>query len=78
MGGKHSLNMNFSDLPPDTLVHDIVYTPLYTDMLVEAQKRGNPVVTGIGMLLHQAREGFKHWHGLLPDVTPELQEMVMA
>ena len=33
---------------------------------------------GIGMLLHQARPGFDAWFGLLPEVTAELRDYVLA
>jgi len=76
MTGKPKLEIDLSKLHSRALVHDIVYAPLMTDLLLQAQKRGNPVVTGIGMLLHQARPAFAHWHGVLPEVTPELTELV--
>ena len=45
---------------------------------MDAKARGNPIVTGIGMLIHQARPAFKEWFGVLPDVTPELQQKVLG
>ncbi|MCK5547216.1 MAG: shikimate dehydrogenase, partial [Rhodospirillaceae bacterium] len=39
--------------------------------------RGNPVVDGIGMLLHQARPGFHLWFGQDPEVTPQLRAHVL-
>ncbi|MCK5284897.1 MAG: shikimate dehydrogenase, partial [Alphaproteobacteria bacterium] len=50
--------------------------PLYTNLLNQAKDRGNPIVTGIGMLIHQARPAFKSWFGYLPEVTKELQDLV--
>lgn len=49
-------------------VYDIVYRPLFTPLLLQAQKRGLPVVTGLGMLLHQARPAFQAWFGVMPIV----------
>ena len=65
-------------LPPDALVNDLVYTPLETPLLAAARTRGNPVVDGLGMLLHQARPGFEAWFGVAPRVTAELRAVVMA
>lgn len=78
MTGKDRLDMDITALPPAALVNDIVYAPLHTDLLRTARERGNRIVTGIGMLLHQARPGFKLWHGILPDVTPELCDKVLS
>ena len=55
---------------------DIVYKPLKTDLIKAAEEKGNPYVTGIGMLLHQARPAFKEWFGIMPDITNELSEQV--
>ncbi len=43
-----------------------------------ARARGNPVVDGLGMLLHQARPGFSAWFGVDPEVTEELRAFVLA
>lgn len=77
MTGKPSLTFDLRHLPKDALVCDIVYKPLYTDLLKNAQARGNPVVTGIGMLLHQARPAFREWFGVLPEVDGELQQKIL-
>ena len=58
MQGQTPLDIDLNELPTDALVNDIVYAPLMTDLLTQAQMRGNKVVTGIGMLLHQARPAF--------------------
>lgn len=75
--GKPPLEISLDGLNSGALVCDIVYAPLYTDLLKAAQRRGNPVVTGIGMLLHQARPAFRKWFGILPDVDEELRKMVL-
>ncbi|MGH1456325.1 MAG: shikimate dehydrogenase [Alphaproteobacteria bacterium] len=77
MTGKPPLAVDISRAPQNALVTDIVYAPLMTDLLVAADKREMQVVTGIGMLLHQARPGFELWNGVLPDVTAEIEELVL-
>jgi shikimate dehydrogenase len=76
--GQAPLDMPLMPLPPTALVYDIVYVPLMTRLLTDAQKRGNPIVDGIGMLLHQARPGFAAWFGREPEVTPELRKFVLG
>ena len=41
-------------LNPNTVVCDIVYEPLMTQFIQQAQRRGCKVITGIDMLVHQA------------------------
>lgn len=77
MAGQPPLDLDLRALPRSAVVTDIVYTPLLTPLLTEAKARGNRVVDGLGMLLHQARPGFAAWFGVEPEVTAELRRVVL-
>jgi shikimate dehydrogenase len=76
MAGEPALDVELASLPTQAVVNDIVYVPLETPLLAAARRRGNRIVDGLGMLLHQARPGFKAWFGVDPEVTPELRAHV--
>ena len=78
MRGQPPLVLTLDALPRTALVTDVVYTPLITPLLALAQARGNPVVDGLGMLLHQARPGFRAWFGVDPEVDDDLRAVVAA
>lgn len=78
MGSNPALDLNLTRLPVTALVSDVVYIPLETPLLAAARARGNHVAGGLGMLLNQARPAFKRWFGLMPEVTPELLQVVKA
>jgi shikimate dehydrogenase len=78
MAGQLPLEIDLSALPKEAVVDDIVYVPLETDLLRQARARGNAVVDGIGMLLHQARPGFEAWFGRAPEVDATLRDFVLA
>jgi shikimate dehydrogenase len=78
MTGKENLDIDLEALPADAVVADIVYSPLETKLLAAARARGNHVVDGLGMLLHQAVPGFERWFGVRPEVTPALRAHVVA
>jgi len=78
MAGQPPLDLALSALPGDAVVNDIVYAPLETPLLAAARARGNRVVDGLGMLLHQARPGFAAWFGVAPQVTAALRDFVLA
>jgi shikimate dehydrogenase len=78
MEGQPSLELKTQRLNLDALVADIVYTPLETAFLEQARLRGNPVLGGLGMLLHQAVRGFELWFGVKPEVTAELYALIAA
>ncbi len=77
MTGKSPLELSLEYLPANALVSDIVYVPLMTDLLKDAQACGNPIVTGIGMLLHQAVPAFEAWFGIRPQVDDTLVKQIM-
>lgn len=72
------LDLRLDALPVSAAVHDIVYAPLETALLKTARERGNKTVDGLGMLLYQAQKAFQIWHGITPEVTPELRAQVLA
>jgi shikimate dehydrogenase len=77
MEGKSELRVPLDGLRPETVVTDIVYTPLQTELLRTAQLAGCRTVDGLGMLLHQAAPGFERWFGKAPEVDLELRKAVL-
>jgi len=56
-------------LPPDLLrpglmVYDLVYNPLRTRLVEEAESRGARAVSGLGMLVYQGALSFEMWTGI--------------
>ncbi|MBV1756625.1 MAG: shikimate dehydrogenase [Dethiosulfatibacter sp.] len=50
-------------LRKDLLVADIVYNPIRTKILIEAEKIGCLTLSGVGMFINQGAEAFKIWTG---------------
>jgi len=48
------------------VVFDIVYNPVKTLLLREAEAAGAKTITGVGMLVHQGAEAFKIWTNRSP------------
>jgi len=48
-------------LTPDLLVMDIVYAPLKTRLLIDAEKAGCRTINGLSMFIHQAAFQFELW-----------------
>ncbi|MES2945003.1 MAG: shikimate dehydrogenase [Pseudomonadota bacterium] len=78
MHGNPALELDLDVLPPHALVSDVIYVPIETPLLAAARQRGNPTVNGLGMLLNQARPAFNAWFGVMPEITPELRQAIMA
>lgn len=78
MEGQPPMQIDLAGLPSDAVVTDIVYTPLMTPFLSQAQSLELKCVDGLGMLLHQAALGFEGWFGQKPEITDELRDHVLA
>lgn len=68
MIGKPQLRVPLDGLQKGALVTDLVYAPLKTRLLAEAEELGCRTVDGLGMLLHQAVPAFERWFGVRPEV----------
>lgn len=68
MLGKPPLRVPLDGLNKRSIVTDLVYAPLKTRLLIEADEVGCTTVDGLGMLLHQAVPAFERWFGVRPDV----------
>ena len=78
MAGSPAPALPFSTLAPNAVVTDIVYVPLKTDFLAQAERVGLATVDGLGMLLHQAVPGFEKWFGQRPVVDQSLRDLIIA
>lgn len=67
--GKHSIDID--QINNDCIIYDLVYNPLITNLLIQAQNSGKPILTGIAMLIYQAFEGFEKWFGVKPELSKD-------
>lgn len=51
-------------LRPDMTVSDLIYNPLRTKLLNEAERRGCRIHGGLGMFIYQGAYAFEYWTGL--------------
>jgi len=77
MQGMPELRVPLDGLRRGTVVTDLVYNPLKTRLLVEAEAAGCVTVDGLGMLLHQAVPGFERWFGTRPEVDADTRAAVL-
>ena len=77
MLGKPELRVPLDGLQKGTLVTDLVYNPLQTRLLREAEEMGCVTVDGLGMLIHQAVPGFERWFGARPTVDAATRAVLL-
>mgnify|MGYP005989421037 FL=1 len=78
MTGQPELRVPMDGLRAGTLVTDLVYTPLRTQLLEKADAAGCITVDGLGMLLNQGVPGFERWFGKRPEVDDDLRRIMLA
>lgn len=78
MDGEPAPAIDFSAMATEAVVTDIVYVPLKTPLLRQAEEQGFRIVDGLGMLLHQAVPGFEKWFGQTPVVDETLRQIIIS
>lgn len=80
MKGRPPLDLDLSNLRPDSIVFEMVYLPLETELLKRARARGLRTIDGLSMLVWQASMAFSHFFGQTPmEVdSPALRERLLS
>jgi len=69
MSGKPNLDIRLDHASEGAFVYDLIYTPLETELIKTAKKRGLKHIGGLEMLVAQARPSFKLFYGQIPPDT---------
>ncbi len=65
------INIDFTNTDKKTLFYDLIYNPKETNFLRDARLRGNKTINGQMMFLLQAREAFRIWTNITPEIDDE-------
>ncbi len=76
MPGNENINLNLKEAKKNLYIYDLVYKPSQTNLLKEAEINHLNYQNGLAMLVHQAAESFRIWHGVYPKITNELFEIL--
>ena len=80
--GMQGVDADFEDfafldaLPASVPVCDLIYRPLRTSLLLEAETRGHRTMNGLGMLIHQAILALEHFADMKLD-APAMKAAVL-
>ena len=77
MKGQADLDLDLVNMNKESIVYDIVYSPLKTKLLYKAGELKFKAIDGLGMLLNQAAPAFKMWYNVDVKVTKELRDKVI-
>ena len=77
MINQSKLDIDISNAKKSAMVYDIVYKPLITDILKQAETLNLKIITGIGMLIEQALIGFEAWFKIKAEFDLELEKILL-
>lgn len=60
--------LSLEELSKDAIVYDVIYNPMKTLLLKEAELLGLETVSGLDMLIYQGAKALEIWTGKMPDV----------
>ena len=66
------IEFNYKKLNEKKIFYDIIYNPLKTNFLKEAEKLNHLILNGRDMFLYQGQKAFNLWHNIMPKVDDEL------
>jgi shikimate dehydrogenase len=79
------MSPNVSEMPidpswlrPGAVASDLIYNPLTTAFLRQAQERGCRIHGGLGMFVYQGAYAFEYWTGLPAPVTAMREEVLAS
>lgn len=68
--------LDVTAIKASAFVSDIIYNPLKTKILMEAEQSGAKTQNGLGMFVNQAALAFQIWTGVMPD-TSRMEQIVL-
>ena len=69
---EDKINLDISKVGKNKFFYDVIYKPSETNFLKTGKKLGNRTENGKMMFIYQAQGAFKMWHGIQPEINPEV------
>ena len=69
---EDKINLDISKVGKNKFFYDVIYKPSETNFLNTGKKLGNRTENGKMMFIYQAQGAFKMWHGIQPEINPEV------
>ena len=66
------LEIDLNNLEKNKIFYDVIYNPIKTNFLIEAEKNGHKILNGMDMFLYQAQKAFYLWHNLTPEIDNKI------
>ena len=75
LGSEH-FNLSLKGVKKGGIAIDLIYNPLKTSFMKQAEKENMRAINGLDMLIYQAKSGFQNWFKNKPTYTNELRKII--
>ena len=77
LSGSPALDLPLEATPPSAVIMDMVYKPLKTPFLAQAEGLGRQTVDGLAMLIGQAVPSFEAFYGQTPPESVDVRALAL-
>ncbi|WP_438311072.1 shikimate dehydrogenase [Sporosarcina sp. FA9] len=74
---QQGVPLNPENIAVGSIVADIIYNPLETELLTKSLERNALTMNGIGMFVHQGAFAFAKWHGIQPNTEKMIKKITI-
>ena len=74
--GTEKFSLSLNGLKENCIAIDLVYNPLKTSFIRQAERENLKTINGLDMLIFQAKKGFENWFRKKPTYTDELRKII--
>ena len=74
--GSELFNLSLKGVKKGGIAIDLIYNPLKTSFMKQAEKENMRAINGLDMLIYQAKSGFQNWFNKKPAYTNELRKII--
>jgi shikimate dehydrogenase len=67
MNDNFDVPLQLTNINKNTIVSDIIYTPMKTTWLQIGEQKGAKIINGLTMFVNQGALAFEHWTGITPN-----------
>ena len=68
--------IDYQKIGSNKFFYDVIYNPSQTNFLEKGNAHGNFTENGKMMFVYQAKESFKIWNNLIPEINNEVLELL--
>jgi shikimate dehydrogenase len=73
---NEEIKINYNKINSNKLFYDVIYNPIQTKFLQEANKLGHRTENGKMMFIYQAHQAFTIWHKIMPTIDEEVIRLI--